>query len=204
MFSLSKRSAQMTGKAKADLQDADKGDGVTKVTVELQEIKLDSTEFNALLSEPHAWDCLFNTGANPIEPFLKGLKSLELSESIEGAYVRIDVGLSGYTRFDFKDCKLSKIKLDMRQGGVVAMSCKVQFAPDLDGKFATLFECLGHTVQIELRGESPGAQADLPLNTHEGDKDPTVSGLGRQIQAAAAREGRKAKRDAAKPKDAFN
>jgi len=159
MFSLTLRSAILAGKAKVDSKD-----DATFLTFNLEELKIDATELAALLREPHAFDALYNTGADPIEPYLRGLKAVELTESIGDAYVRVDVGLSGYTRFDFKSCTLSKIRLELRQGGDTALSCKVKVAPDLDGKLATLLEFLGHTVQAEVRGEAPGAQVDLPLN----------------------------------------
>ena len=164
MFSLSLRSATLGNKAKADSKEMKDGSEATLLTFELQELKIDANELAALLREPHAFDSLYNTGSNPVEPFLRGLKSLELAESISGAWVRIDVGLSGYTRFDFKECKLAKIKLELRQGGDTALSCKVTVAPELNSKLATLLEFLGHSVQAEVRGEAPGGQAELPLN----------------------------------------
>jgi hypothetical protein len=199
MFSISKRAAVLGGKAKADSKEAKDGSEATWLTFELEELKIDANELAALLREPHAFEALYNTGANPIEPYLRGLKSLELSDSIADAYVRIDVGLTGFTRFDFKGCKLSKIKLQLRQGGDTALSCKVTVQPNLDAKLATLLEFLGATVQAELRGEAPGAQVDLPLNsfTDGGEQEP-MSNTGRQIQASAARAERKKRADAAR------
>jgi hypothetical protein len=200
MFSVTKRSAVLSRKAKADSKEDKKThEEVTFLTFELEELKIDSSELGALLREPHAFDALYNTGTNPVEPILRGLKSLELAESISEAYVRIYVGVSGYTRFDFKDCKLSKIKLELRHGGDTALSCKVTVAPELNAKLSTLLEFLGHSVQAELRGEAPGAQGDLPLNTFtDGGEQSPMSNTGRQIQAAAAKKERKARRDAAR------
>ncbi len=199
MFSISKRSATLSGKCKADSKEAKDGSNATWLTFELEEFKIDAAELAALLREPHAFEALYNTGANPIEPYLKGLKSLELADSIGEAYVRVDVGLTGFTRFDFKGCKLSKIKLQLRQGGETALSCKVTVAPNLDGKLATLLEFLGHTVQAELRGEAPGAQAELPLNKFtDGGEQAPMSNTGRQIQAAAAKAERKKRAAAAR------
>lgn len=200
MFSISQRSATLGSKAKADSKEDKKThEEVTFLTFELEELKLSATELCALLREPHAFEALYNTGANPVEPILRGLKSLELAESISQGYVRIDVGVSGYTRFDFKDCKISKIKLELRHGGDTALSCKVTVAPELNAKLATLLEFLGHSVQAELRGEAPGAQADLPLNQFtDGGEQAPMSNTGRQIQAAAAKKERKARRDAAR------
>ncbi len=200
MFSLSKRSATLSAKAKADSKEDKKThQPATFITFELEELKLTATELCALLREPHAYEALYDTGANPVVPILKGLKSLELAESISEGYVRIDVGVSGYTRFDFKGCKISKIKLELRHGGDTVLSCKVTVAPDLNAKLATLLEFLGHTVQAELRGEAPGAQADLPLNSFtDGGEQTPMSNTGRQIQAAAGRTERKKRRDAAR------
>ena len=115
--------------------------------------------------------------------------------------MRVDVGVSGYTRFDFKSCKLSKIRLELRHGGDTALSCRVMVAPELNAKLATLLEFLGHSVQAELRGEAPGAQADLPLNTFtDGGAQAPMSNTGRQIQAAAGKAERKKRRIA----DALN
>jgi hypothetical protein len=199
MFTITKRSAGLGGKAKADSKELKDGSEVTLLTFELEELKINAAELAALLREPHAYDALYNTGANPIEPYLRGLKHLELAESIADAYVRVDVGLNGYTRFDFKACKLSKIRLELRMGGDTALSCRVTVAPDLNEKLATLLEFLGHSVQAELRGEAPGAQADLPLNKFtDGGAQAPMSNTGRQIQAAAAKVERKKRGQARK------
>jgi hypothetical protein len=64
----------------------------------------------------------------------------------------------------FADCKLSKIKLELRHGGMTALSCKVTTAPTLDETLPLLFEQFGKQVECELRAEPPGAQQDLPLS----------------------------------------
>ena len=189
MFSLGIRSAFLMGKGKLDSK-AD--ESVTRLTLELADIKLNPEEFCQLLREPHAWDILYNSGANPVEPFLKGFKSLELVGTIEGAYLRIDVGLTSYTRFDFKDCSISKIKLELQTGGETSMSCKVTFTPVMTSALTTLFEFLSHSVQLELRGEAPGAQQDLPLNTFtDGGEQSALSNTGQQIARAAEKVERK-------------
>jgi hypothetical protein len=201
MLSISERTGTMNHRARFH---GEEDDDKRALTFQLDGISIERNEINALLQDPHAFESLYDTGANPIAPFLPTIKALELAGNIAGAYVKVQLVTNAAVAFEFTDCDVKKIKLDRQTGGTALMSCRVTTKQAMRANLADLLERLGHAVSIEIRGEAPGAQKDLPLNGHAGDADPTVSGLGRQIQAAAARDARKAKRNAAKPQDAFN
>jgi hypothetical protein len=203
MITISKRLCVLANKAKADGKEGDNGEDFTQLTFELEAISLSANELNMILSEPHAHQVLFNTGKEPIEPYLKSLKAIELKEPMVGAYVCIELGLEGHAKFEFTDCKISKIKLAPALGGDTLMSCKVVVKPALNETLAELLDRLGHTISVEIRGEAPGAQQDLPLNTFtDGGEQATMSNTGRQIQAAAGKAERKRRRQEAA--DKFN
>lgn len=154
------------------------GEKVRLLTFELSEILLDERELNAFIREPHAWRSLYNDGPNGVEPFLRCLKALELDAAIEGAYVALTYGLDA-NEMIFAECKLTKIKLALRDGGRTALSCKVTTAPVLDETLPELIEQFGSSIECELRAEPPGAQQDLPLNKH-GDGEQPATGKKRR------------------------
>jgi hypothetical protein len=185
---LSKRLCTLAKKVNAKATEADDGQEFTELTFELEAVSLDATELNAILQEPHAHQVLFNTGVDPTEPYLKSLKALELGAAIEGAYVSVELGLENHVQFEFTDCKISKIKLTLATGGATLMSCRVTVKPTLNDTLAELLERLGHTVTVEIRGEVPGAQQDLPLN-RVGHGEQATSSIGTpQQEREKARE----------------
>ena len=169
MLTLDRRDCKLGGDSSAKVKEKD-GVEVRTLTFELQEVMLDERELNAFLHEPHAWSALYNDRNGEVAPFLRCFKALELEQAIEGACVALTYGL-GANEMIFTECKLSKIKLALRDGGKTALSCKVTTAPTLDETLAELFELFGSAIECELRAEPPGAQQDLPLNQHgEGEQ----------------------------------
>jgi hypothetical protein len=163
-----------------------------KVTqIELEDIPLDRTEFNALLLDPHAWDALFNDVNGKIEPVLKRVKALQLKESVAQAYVSIVHGLHE-AEVEFKEVKLSKVCLELRDGGEVAMSCKVRGPATLDESFGLFMDKLGDSIEVEMRFEPPGQQQSLPLNS-VGANERGTSSVGTPAQERAKAREREAK-----------
>jgi hypothetical protein len=169
MLTLTNREAKLATKHSGDAKEVD-GNELRTLTVELQEVMLDDTELNALLGEPHAHRSLYNTARDgSVSPFLRCFKALELEKPIDGAFVKLEFDGREIT---FTSCKLSKIRLELREGGDTALTCKVTAEPVLDASLAPLIQRCGHTVFVELRGEPPTAQQDLPLNRHGADEQP--------------------------------
>lgn len=168
MLTLSSREAMLGAKHSGNTVERD-GAQVKQLTFELAEVMLDASELNCLLGEPHAHNSLYNHSRDGVRPFLKCFRSLELLKGIDGAFVQLTWSAC---EFSFVDCKLSKVKLELREGGETALSCKVTCAPALDETLAELFDKLGAEVSVELRAEPPTAQQDLPLNTHGTDEQP--------------------------------
>jgi len=171
MLTLSRRDCKLGSKQSSDTKEAEgAAEPLRMLTFEIEEMMLDKNELNALLSEPHAHGVLYDTGARPVEPYLKCFKALEFEAVTKGAYVELAFGLD--TEIKFTECTLSKIKLSLRVGGLTALSCKVTTASVLDDTLPLLFEQFGKAIECELRAEPPGAQQDLPLNKFEGDDAP--------------------------------
>jgi hypothetical protein len=164
---------------------AKKGQELRLLTFELEEVELEERELNAFLREPHAWKSLYNDRNGEITPFLKCFKTLEIEKSVEGAFVELTYGLDS-NRMAFTECKLSKIKLALCDGGNTKLSCKVTTAPTLDETLAELFEQFGKPAEVEIRAEPPGAQKDLPLSTHGNGEQPALKS---KAKRAAAKKG---------------
>lgn len=185
MLTLDRRSAILGFKATADGKESDEGEENRSFMMELSGVALDKRELCVLLSEPLAWDVLYNRTGEMIEPYLKGLKELELKKPIEGAWLALELGLQAQ-RYEFAEVKLSKIKLVLANGGDTLMSCKVTSGVSDYDILAILFEKLGETCDIEMRFFPPNAQRDLPLNNFgEGEEPATKPKRGRKPAARA-------------------
>jgi len=173
VLTLQQRDCLLGGKAKAKTKKADDGDETKTVELELSRLVLDKAELNALLREPHAWDVLYDTSGDAIEPYLRSIKELEFAKPIEGAWVSIEFGLNSQ-RFEFAEVKLSKVKLSLVTGGETLLSCRFTVAHTDNDTLALMFDQLNSTVLVEIRAEPPGAQRELPLNKfgdgEQGDK----------------------------------
>lgn len=159
------------------------GEKVRTLTFELEGVMLEKRELNAFLSEPHAWDVLYNDKVDLPEPYLKCFKALELEKKIEGAYVALTYGLDA-NEMAFTDCTLSKIRLELCNGGLTSLSCKVTALPVLDASLAELFEQFGKSIECEIRAQPPGAQQELPLNKHGASEQPEAPKRSRKRNGA--------------------
>lgn len=166
------------------------GRTIRTLVFQLDAVMLDQRELNALLGDPHAWDKLYNVTPDGPVPFLKCFKSLEFDKSIETANVKVMYGLDSVQ--EFAGVTLSKIKLALRDGGLTALTCKVRTAPTLDETLAHLFEHFGNPIECEITLLPPGAQQDLPLNTHGLGEQPIDPSKIRRVRSRGrgkAREG---------------
>jgi hypothetical protein len=169
MLNLDRRKCFLGIRSKTDSKHHD-GTESKVMTLELEEIPLTKRELNALMMEPHAWDSLFHDVNGKVEPFLRSLKRLELCEPVKQAYVELVYGLHR-REVKLSECKLTKVKLELR-GGEAIMSCKLVADAVLDEFYGELIEHLGDPIEVEMRFEPPGQQQDLPLNTFQGDNPP--------------------------------
>lgn len=172
MLTLNRRPCWLGNDYSGKVVDED-GRIIRTLVFQLDKVMLDERELNALLGEPHAYISLYNDSADGPVPFLTCFKSLEFEKSIESANVKIMYGLDSTQ--EFAGVTLSKIKLALCDGGMTALSCKVRTAPTLDETLAHLFEHFGNPIECEMIVLPPGAQKELPLNTHgvgETDIDP--------------------------------
>jgi hypothetical protein len=152
---------------------------VTKLlTFGLEDIPVDQHEIGVLTGEPHAYAALYNTRTDQVpEPFLKCFKALEFDGQISGAYLK--VRLFGGREFEFSDVKVTKTKLALAVGGVSLMSCKVTVIPALNASYAELIDQFGQSCEIELRGDLPTDQQDLPLGNKFGEGEQPEQGAGK-------------------------
>jgi hypothetical protein len=133
------------------------------IDIDLEQIELEKSEVNSLLGEPRAWESLFNTVNGKSEPFIKCIKGLQLSDSIDQAFVGLTYGVKARA-VELKDVKLSNVVLELVEGKVF-MSCKVRGPAVLDEHYGDFMDKLGDSIECEMRFEQPGQQKDLPLNT---------------------------------------
>jgi len=162
MLTLNRRLCDLGGNQSSKTRDKD-GETIRTLTYEIENYPLDEQELNAFLRDPHAWRWMYSDVNGEIKPVQTCFKSHEMRKPIESAYMGLWYGMSGYIAFT--ECKLTKIKLACQDGGETLLSCKVTTPPILNETLAELFERFGAKVEVEIRGEPPGAQQDLPLNT---------------------------------------
>lgn len=149
---------------------------------------------NGIFASPNAYRAI-----KALHEAVKGVKAIELDEKIEGATVIVRlaaVSVQNGPEFTFNDCRIDKLKLARLESDALQCSYQVTAKPALNAHFGELVARFGHTAMIELRGESPNAQADLPLNS-VGNGEHGTSSIGSPAQErekAHARERDIAKR----------
>lgn len=150
-------------------------------TFELLMIPIDETEVNAFYGHPNAYNRLHRpsltgpdeNGVVKLEPFLPGLKSLEMKKPLEGAYIELRYGLSMDRKLLFKDVKLSSIKMTLGDDGETYLSAKCTAPPVLDDTLTELIGQFGQGIMCTLRSYPPEAQSSMPLNSYgEGEGEP--------------------------------
>lgn len=167
MLTITQRECRLGAKYSGKLVEKD-GDEHRTVKFELENIVLEANELNALLGEPHAHRALYDTSRSGVRPFLKCLKALELAKACESARVTLSWSM-GAEQVVFPDAKLTKLKLELQEGGLTAMSCVVESEPALDETLTELLARLGHGIEVEIHAEQYGAQQDLQLGNRFGE-----------------------------------
>lgn len=163
MLTLTQRLGTLDPKAKAATRTAKDGEEYSQLVFEISGVDVSDVEVNSLFASPNAHRSL-----QAVHAELKGIKAVELDEKIEGAFLSLRtaaVSAANGPEFQFTQCRIDKVQLN----AAMQVSFRCTTKPALDGRFGELIARLGHTVMLELRADTPSAQADLPLNTIGGD-----------------------------------
>jgi hypothetical protein len=163
MLTLTQRLGTLDPKAKLATRTAKDGEEYSQLVFEVTELEVDDTEVNAIFASPNAYRAI-----KALHAAVKGVKAIELDEKIEGATVVVRlaaVSAQNGPEFTFSDCRIDKLKLERLESDALQCSYRVTAKPALNSLFGELVARFGHTAMVELRGESPNAQTDLPLNT---------------------------------------
>ena len=163
MLTLTQRLGTLDAKAKLATCTAKDGEEYSQLVFEVTELEVTDTEVNGIFASPNAYRAI-----KALHEAVKGVKAIELDEKIEGATVIVRlaaVSVQNGPEFTFNDCRIDKLKLARLESDALQCSYRVTAKPALNAHFGELVARFGHTAMIELRGESPNAQADLPLNS---------------------------------------
>lgn len=163
MLTVTQRLGNLDAKAKLATRTAKDGEEYSQLVFEVTDCEVTDTEVNAILSSPQAYDAI-----KAVFAAAKSIKAVEIDEKIEGATVVVRVAAvsaQNGPEFTFDGCRVDKLKFGRLESEALAFSYRVTAKPALNGQFGELVARFGHTAMIELRGESPSAQADLPLNS---------------------------------------
>lgn len=194
MLTMTQRLGTLDAKAKIATRTAKDGEEYSQLVFEVTELEVTDTEVNAIFASPNAYRAI-----KALHDAVKGVKAIELDEKIEGATVVVRlaaVSAVNGPEFTFSDCRVDKLKLARLESNALQCSYRVTAKPALNAHFGELVARFGHTAMIELRGESPNAQADLPLNS-VGNGERGTSSIGtpeQEREKAHARERDIAKR----------
>lgn len=186
MLTLTPRLGTLDAKARFANRTAKDGDEYAQLVFEVTEQEVTDVEVNAIFANPNAYrsiKAMFRDCA--------GVKAVEFDEEIEGATVVVRVAavsVKNGPEFTFDGCRVDKLWFGRLESEALAFSYRVTAKPALNGQFGQLVERFGHSAMIELRGESPNAQENLPLNS-VGAHESGTSSLGTPEQEReAARE----------------
>jgi hypothetical protein len=93
--------------------------------------------------------------------------------------------------FVFNDCRVDKLRLERLESDALKFGYRVTAKPALNAQFGDLVARFGHTAMVEIRGESPNAQTDLPFNSVGAGENGTSSiGTPEQERERAAKRER--------------
>lgn len=194
MLTLAQRLGTLDAKAKLATRTAKDGEEYSQLVFEVTELEVDESEVNALRSSPHAYRAM-----KSLFEADKGILAIEFDEKIEGATVVVRlaaVSVQNGPEFVFNACRVDKIKLGRLESDALHLRYRVTAKPALNAHFGELVARFGHTAMIELRGDSPNAQADLPLNqVGAGEKGTSSIGSPEQERDRAAKRERKIAQD---------
>lgn len=165
MLTISKRPCKIGGHMNARTEKHGDED-VPALDIALEGIMLMAQELNALLEDPMAHRHLFQTQNGKLhEPTFTKFKPFVLRDAYEGATVRIVVGLRN-DEITLADCRLRRITLEPKTGGMTQLSLSVAARPDED-VMAVLLRYMGSDADVAISGATVaakgGKQKDLPL-----------------------------------------
>lgn len=163
MLTLTQRLGTLDPKAKLATRTAKDGEEYSQLVFEISDQEVTDTEVNAVLSSPQAYDAI-----KAVFAAVKSIKAVEIDEKIEGATIIVRVAAvsaQNGPEFTFDGCRVDKIKFGRLESEALTFAYRVTAKPALNGQFGELVARFGHTAMIELRGESPSAQTELPLNS---------------------------------------
>jgi hypothetical protein len=150
-------------------------DSVTAFDIPFKGVMLTAEELNDITGEAHAFNSLFDTSGGLEKPLFDCFKAFALRHKFQGGTVKIKHGLEA-EEIVLTACKIAKIKLEPKTGGMTECCFTVQTIPTLDERAAHLLECLNSEVEIEISAElsAEDAQRDLPLDV-SGDEPKDVT-----------------------------
>jgi hypothetical protein len=152
------------------------GANVRTLKLGLREIPIDENELNALFGQAHAYRSIYDTGSDPITPYLQGIKAHELEDAWENAHVVLWYEM-GATKIELKKAKLTKIRVTPREGGESWLAVSIEGEPPLNRKLAEIIERTGTDIECEISAASKADQQQLALNRFGGDSRPPVGGI---------------------------
>lgn len=162
MLTVTQRLGNLDAKAKLATRTAKDGEEYSQLVFEVTDLEVTDVEVNAILASPQAYDAI-----KAVFAAAKSIKAVEIDEKIEGATVVVRVAAvseQNGPQFTFDGCRVDNITFGRLESDSLSFAYRVTAKPALNGQFGELVARFGHAAMIELRGESPSAQADLPLN----------------------------------------
>jgi len=162
---ISRRDALLGPSINCRTQKAGDEAGAKATDLALSGIHLSAEEFCAILREPLAHKAYFvqRPGSRLLDPLFPRIAPIALIDKFEHAVVTLYAGLQG-TEIKLGICRLARIHLQPKTGGLTEMSCQVQATPTLDKRIATLLDAMAAAVQVEITYEHNAEQPDLALS----------------------------------------
>lgn len=172
-------------------------DTVTAFYIPFNSVMLTKEEVNVLAGDPSWWSRHFDESPGKPATVLDADNfdtECAFRHKLEGAAVRFVHSLAN-EEVKFAPCKVSKIRLQPRTGGLTEISGMIETVPTLDQQAAAFLGQLNHELQIEILGANKSAkdrQTEMPLAAGSGAAAaaPTEPGSGPvsgddQLEAAA-------------------
>ena len=166
MFQISKRQAKIGMQIQNQGENHGKDKVVCAYRIPIKEVLLTKDDLNELMGDTYTHHCLFtNANSELLTPRFPQLKPFELKHEFQNGAVTIKYGLEN--EIQLTACKINKIILTPKDGGMCEISFTVHTVPTLDLKAALLTGQVGHEVEIEIKADlrDEDAQKELPLNT---------------------------------------
>lgn len=173
MFSFTSRQA-IIGSQVVSQSETHGDDKKTAFRIPVTHVMLEARELNAMLEDPFTHHFMFTTKAGDAMPVgrFPQLQPFAFKYKFENGNVKIKYGIDG--AIEFTACKITKVKLQPRDGGMCEIQFLVHTIPVLDVHAAHFLGQVGKEIEIEVHAELSGedAQQDLPLNQHGEGEEP--------------------------------